>query len=659
MRENSIKRSIVRSFIAILLLSVTLSAVANYHEAYEGAMSQSSAMAEIYAEIVGQLMEHQWDMDELQKSTEISSESAAYIYARHTLRSMCERFRMDYVSLYTVDPATPSRFYYFYVAADEEQDDILQQEYELRTIPVHVLLPGEQTVLSGSGEMKPEIQADRISWIALCNSEDGGFKALLVMSYDVSRIRQKTLHNFIVDIIPFSLSILLGLLVLMFLAERRIVSPISELSEKMKIFARDSRKKPEPMNLPVHDEIGEIAESFEKMTEDISSYVNNIEKLTKERTETNVQVELARRIQYSIVPAKTECNGHGFRISAMSRPAKGVGGDFYDCFLRDENNVCIVMGDVSGKGISAALCMAMIKTVIREKLMAGLGPAEALNRINAQFYVQNPENLFVTVFAGVLNPNSGTLRYASAGHTRPVLTGDGALVLQTENGIALGLFDDAEIRDETVQLSAGQGIVLYTDGLTEAINKRKEFFGIERLTEILKHVPDADNPAEAALIHIQQEVDTFRNGCEPFDDMAVLVLFTEKEMPHSGEELLPIPVLLSSFEEIKKRVFETAGDTAVTRRALVACDEVLSNVVRYSGATELEFGCRKAGDTLCITFADNGAAFDPTSAMSEEKEFEMLDGGGMGLNLIRQYASSLQYERTDKMNCLTMYFQMS
>jgi anti-sigma regulatory factor (Ser/Thr protein kinase) len=127
---------------------------------------------------------------------------------------------------------------------------------------------------------------------------------------------------------------------------------------------------------------------------------------------------------------------------------------------------------------------------------------------------------------------------------------------------------------------------------------------------------------------------------------------------HPAGGLHPIPAALSSFAEIKEAVFAAAGNTPETRKALLACDEALSNIVHYSGASALAFHCEKQGNTLCVLFSDNGIPFDPTAAQTEDKEFELLDSGGMGLDLIRRTVSSARYERTDGRTLFTMCFNV-
>ncbi len=385
--------------------------------------------------------------------------------------------------------------------------------------------------------------------------------------------------------VPGTYRIHIGILILLHLMQRRIVVPIDAISNSMNSFAKDSRIRPEPLNITSGDEIGQIAASYEKMTEDISDYVNNIEALTREKLENNVQLEIARRIQNGLVPEKTQYDAVCFAISLVTRPARTVGGDFYDGFLRDDGKLCIVMGDVSGKGISAAMFMAMIKTAIRERLTVDPSPAEALNRINDEMCAQNPENLFATVFAAFLDPENGEFVYANAGHTYPVLLKDEPELFIPESGIALGLFEDAGLRDHTMTFRPGQGILLYT-----------------------------------------------------------------------GVTLHTIAPELSSFETVKKDVFAVAGDNEKTRRALLACDEALTNIIDHSGATQLKYSCDMQNGRLRVFFLDNGCPFDPTKAEIEEKEFDLLENGGMGLGIIRQSAESADYERMNGLNMLTLHF---
>ena len=252
----------------------------------------------------------------------------------------------------------------------------------------------------------------------------------------------------------------------------------------------------------------------------------------------------------------------------------------------------------------------------------------------------------------VLNPFTGELRYTNAGHTRPVLLKEEPAFLMPEIGIALGLFEDAELTDQALMLCPDQGILLYTDGITEAVNADKQFFGEGKLLDTVKGFSADTDTAEEIITRTKQAVLTFCEGSDPFDDMAALALV------YHGVVEKSLAVALSSFDVIKKTVFTAAGDTPEVRRALLACDEALTNIVSYSGAKALTFACEKQDGLLHITFSDDGIPFNPTAAQSEEKDFDLLDSGGIGLNLIRQTASSMHYERKHGQNVFSLFFSL-
>lgn len=525
MKPVSIRLWIARAFLDILLLSVMLSAAANLHQAYANNMDKDAELMTICANNIQSMLDHQWGgLDGLR----ISGESETYLEARHILRQLCRTYDLDYVYVYCIDPAVPSRYYYLCVSSDAGKDKIAQSEMSLCAGPVTETLPAEQALLDGSGELQFEREDNRfgrnVTWLAPYFDDNKELRALIGMGRSRAQIWANILKDFLYDIIPFVLSLTAGLLLLQKMVQRNIVAPIGALSNSMKLFAQDSCRKPDPLTITPLKEIGEIAESYEKMTEDISAYVNNIETLTREKMATDVQLGIARRIQYGLVPETKRLNGEGFGIYAVTSPAKEVGGDFYDCFQLDGSSVCIVIGDVSGKGISAAICMAMLKTAIREKLRAGYSPAEILNQTNEEFCAHNPENMFATAFIAILNTMTGELRYANAGHTWPVLLKRDPAFLKPESGIALGIFEDAGLTDHTLALSPGQGILLYTDGVTEAVNPEKHFFGTERLLDAVKGFSEETGTAEETVLEVSRAVVAFCEGKEAFDDTAALAL---------------------------------------------------------------------------------------------------------------------------------------
>ena len=655
MKKNSINHWITLWFIVILAVSVAVTAVENYFATRNETIAQAKVSMERCANIVSYLLD-QWNLDALTDG----SNPSQYNTARRILRNLCQSFRLDYLYVYTIDPTTETRIYDFCVADTDEDDDQIQELFPLGSELQTALHPGEKTILSGYNDTQMDLvfnqYGNEMSWFVPYLDDGGSMCALIGMDTNFEVGQEMILTSFLKRMAPKAVLLVAAQLVMLLLVRRRIIVPINAISKNMERFAQDSSHTPEPLNIRSKDEIGEIVKSFEKMTGDISAYVNNIEALTKERLETNVQLDVARRIQYGLVPETTTLNGPGYSVSAMTRPAKTVGGDFYDCFQRDETSVCVFIGDVSGKGISAAILMAMAKTMLREKLLNGLGPAEALNQANDALCAQNPEGLFATAFVAVLNTKTGELCFANAGHTYPALLGKTPSLFMPDHGIALGIFEDSNIQESTMRLSPGEGILLYTDGVTEAVNPQRQFFGEARVIDALRDIPVSADTAREAIRRVNGAVQDFCEGNEQFDDMAILALVHQRKQTESDWKALP--VALSAFQEIKQAVFSAAGETPETRRALLACDEALANIVHYSHAEHLAFSCIREGDTLRVAFQEDGIPFDPVTEQAEDKEFDSLDSGGMGLRIIRQSSSEMSYERKGNLNELTLYFPL-
>ncbi len=522
MRKKSINKWITKCFLIILVLSALTSGISNLIMAHLIAMEESIESAQSCSMILKDYLE-QFDSDVLIPGNE------TFRNLRNGMRYICRDFSLEYVSVYSLDTQKKIRSYVISVAEDEMLDDIMRKQYTQNKIPYDRLTEGEEDFIRGSDEIYRDIIISEygkgITLISPYRNSNGDLVAIIDICYNAKKENQRMIAIFLANIIPFTVSLIIGMLVLLFLVRRRIIIPIRNISYSIQKFAQDSTKKPERVLTPCEDEIRDIAVSYEKMTEDISTYINNIEALTREKLENDVQMSVARSIQNGMVPEQSSLIGKGFHIGALTCPAKIVGGDFYDCFLRGENNVCIVMGDVSGKGVSAAIFMAMAKTMIREKLIAGISPATALIQANEELCAQNPEGLFATVFVAEMNSKTGDLCFANAGHNPPIILNENSHYLNLNNGIALGLFEDAEIIDEHITLQPSEGIILYTDGVTEAVNIHREFFGTERFLQTVNGMKlDSSNPEQILIRGIKDAVNQFCESCEPFDDMAVLVL---------------------------------------------------------------------------------------------------------------------------------------
>jgi len=244
----------------------------------------------------------------------------------------------------------------------------------------------------------------------------------------------------------------------------------------------------------------------------------------KERIESELNV--ARSIQMSMIPKIFPAfpNIQEVDIHAFLLPAKEVGGDLYDFFFIDEEHFCFVIGDVSGKGVPASLFMAVTKTLIQAKAGKGISSEDILFNTNNDLCRANDETMFVTVFCGILNIHTGHVVYSNGGHNPPyVYKSDGSLqAIPCHPGIALGIMDDFPYQQEELTLNKGDAIVLYTDGVTEAVSFESGMFTTDRLEQAIRKVP-SDVP-KAIVNHIVQDVEEFSTGVAQFDDITVLVL---------------------------------------------------------------------------------------------------------------------------------------
>lgn len=241
------------------------------------------------------------------------------------------------------------------------------------------------------------------------------------------------------------------------------------------------------------------------------------------------ELDIARTIQLSMLPKKfpafPDCKE--FDIYAEMTPAKEVGGDFYDFFLIDQNHLGFAIGDVSGKGVPAALFMAVCKTVLKTTALKGLPPEECLQQVNRILHLESVASMFVTVFYGILNIGNGEVVYCNGGHLPPYhINKDGTVIaVETTGNLALGVLANAAYKTKTIRLQPGDGLFLYTDGITEAMDTNSLEYGEERLINSLRQsMKSANDVTQTVLTAIK----TFSVGLAPLDDMTVLALYYHK-----------------------------------------------------------------------------------------------------------------------------------
>ncbi|MEE1072496.1 MAG: SpoIIE family protein phosphatase [Cellulosilyticum sp.] len=274
------------------------------------------------------------------------------------------------------------------------------------------------------------------------------------------------------------------------------------------------------------DEIQDLAEAFQYMIKELREYIKNLEIATAEKERIGAELDIATKIQTdmlpSIFPPYPDCKA--FDLYASMTPAKEVGGDFYDFFLIDENHLALVIADVSGKGIPAALFMVISKTLIKNNATPGKTPKEILEMVNKQLCENNQASMFVTVWMGILEISTGKITAVNAGHEFPVikrLNGDFEY-LHDQHGMMLAAFDMCCYKEYEIWLNPGDRLFLYTDGIPEATNANEELLGEKRQLAILNQYKDEE--LSVILKYIKADIDAFVGEAPQFDDLTMMII---------------------------------------------------------------------------------------------------------------------------------------
>lgn len=320
---------------------------------------------------------------------------------------------------------------------------------------------------------------------------------------------------------------------------REMLIPILAVTDEAKRFADSNIPSDVLLSIKKNDEIGVLARAIHKMERDIAKYVKNLTAVTAEKERIGAELSIATQIQAdmlpSIFPAFPE--RPEFDIYATMNPAKEVGGDFYDFFMVDERHLAVVMADVSGKGVPAALFMVIGKTLIKDHTQPGRDLGEVFTEVNEILCESNKEGMFITAFEGVLDLASGEFIFVNAGHEIPfICKKDGVFEpFQVCAGFVLAGMEGMRYHCGTMRLTPGDKLFQYTDGVTEAANKENELYGMKRLQKILAQNA-AKRPAEL-LAKVKEDIDTFVGEAPQMDDITMLCVEYLEEMCMYSYEL--------------------------------------------------------------------------------------------------------------------------
>lgn len=394
--------------------------------------------------------------------------------------------------------------------------------------------------------------------------------------------------------------------------------------------------------------------------------ITKLQQANLEREHIDSELNIARKIQMEMLPKseantlRDDCNIVGFLA-----PAKMVGGDLYDHFIRDEK-LYFCIGDVSGKGVPAALVMAVAHTLFRSISAHESNPARIMQSLNETSCQRNEQNMFVTMFIGVLDLPTGRLRYCNAGHDKPFVIGKEIKQLPAKPHLPLGVMDNMVYTTQETKLLAGESLFLYTDGLTEAMNESHELFGVKRVERGLQDCINKESIAPNDLIRTMiNRANGFVDGAEQSDDLTLLALqYTPQERPIIFSETL---TLINKVSEIAKlNAFVKSATTALNmenglaNQIKLAVEEAVTNIIDYAYPNNIvdNISVTIEADENRIRFilCDSGAEFDPTGVSKADTTLTVEERpiGGLGVFLVRNLMDSINYERTEGKNVLRM-----
>lgn len=356
--------------------------------------------------------------------------------------------------------------------------------------------------------------------------ENGNAIAEIQYILDMQEVRNH-LNSFLYSMLLISLGIVAVALICYILFVRRVVTtPIGKLAKFTQDITASREFKSQRIQIKTNDEIQDLGNSFNFMLMELEDYIDNLSIITAEKERIGTELGVATHIQASMLPCIFPAfpDRAEFDIFATMQPAKEVGGDFYDFFLVDDNHLAMVMADVSGKGVPAALFMVIAKTLIKNIAQTGLNPKEVLEKVNDQLCENNEAEMFVTVWLGILEISTGKMICANAGHEFPTIqrsSGEFELI-RDKHGFVLAGMEGSKYKEYELTLGTGDRLFVYTDGVAEATNAANELYGTGRMIDALNRCKDT--PCKDLLRCIKEDIDRFVGESPQFDDITMLTL---------------------------------------------------------------------------------------------------------------------------------------
>ncbi|MBQ9227637.1 MAG: SpoIIE family protein phosphatase [Eubacterium sp.] len=498
---------------------------------------------------------------------------------------------------------------------------------------------------------------------------DGNAAGLLCVEIDINRINVG-MHRYIATVILTAV-IFMAIIVAAYILNirRYLTGPIIRIAKSSDNFVKKMQSGVNPEELFFEDadvntggELQGLSKNVESLANGVATYMTNLQTAMSEKERIGTELGIASQIQEASIPSLFPAypNRTEFDIYASMTPAKEVGGDFYDFFLIDDDHLALVMADVSGKGVPAALFMMVTKILINDRTLMGGTPGEILTFVNDRICENNSADMFVTVWMGILEISTGIITAANAGHDDPaVYRADGSFeIVKNRHGPVIGAMEGLKYKNFEIRLGKGDKIFLYTDGVPEATDSQNRMFTTDGMLNALNAGRNC-SPQEI-LNTVWDHVNAFVGDAPQFDDLTMLCLEMKDDLLMKTLTVDAKLENLSHITDFLDAYLEEIDCPMKTQTQLDLCvEEIFVNIASYAypdeaGTATVDLSL--SDGMLTLVFKDSGFPYDPLqkadpdiTLSADEREI-----GGLGVFLVKKTMDDVSYQRENGENILTI-----
>jgi phosphoserine phosphatase RsbU/P len=501
--------------------------------------------------------------------------------------------------------------------------------------------------------------SDEPSWLYFTPLSSTGWSFGLIFPREELFSAVYSLINGVMLVFVFSV---LAMILVTILVTRKFIKPIRQLVKVTQRMGHGDFSVPIPVYRS-NDEIAQLGNSFSLMKEELVDYIHNLKEATVAKEKIESELKVAHTIQMGLLPSRFP-DRPDLDLYARLIPAKAVGGDLYDFFFLDDDHLFFAIGDVSGKGVPASLFMTLTRTLIRSYVSLEKPLSQSIDRVNDELCKENPNYIFVTFLTGILDLETGMAGFCNSGHNPPVLLKrDGTVeFVNLSVNIPLGIKENMVFNTDYVQIEAGDQLILYTDGITEATDASGSLYTEGRLIRLLNGKSGLDAPTLTQEIII--DIERFVADAEQADDITLLVFKYRPQtdtctasgncyslkLKNRVEEVSRIESELRMLSERWELGEEMSGQLNLVM------EEIFTNIVFYAYADSSEHDIwiyfERQGDVMKVLIKDDGRQFNIVSSVRADVTSEMEDRsiGGLGIHFVREFTDTLEYRRAGQFN---------